>query len=383
MKKQFNTVYPLAFLMFFAGTFLAGSAPATVPLSCSFYVAGYYPDYYFEQLPISEIRYDKLTDVIYFSIYPNPDGSLHAGEINLARQQQLVQMAHQNNTRVSICVGGWGLSGNFSSVAANSQTRAALIANLEQYCLTHDLDGIALDWEPVSTESDKLHYTSLIQELKLAMQPHALTLSVAVFAQGSEFLTAALSSIDRLHIMAYDMGRPHSTYEDALAALVHWENFGCSRSKMVLGLPFYGRDFDIHSWIYYPYQDIVREYAPSPDDDEAAGINFNGIHTIKYKTQYILQNRYGGVMIWDLTNDSTDATSLLTAVAETIHANQLPDFNCDRMINMTDFVYFVSQWLREGCREETHWCQRSDLDLSGKVDLSDMALFCEYWLTGD
>jgi len=207
----------------------------------------------------------------------------------------------------------------------------------------------------------------LIQELKAAMQPHGLTLSVAVLAKGSEFGPAAIDAIDWLHIMAYDMGRPHSTFEDAVAALHHWESFGVPRSKMVLGLPFYGRDADPDSWVYYPYREIVALYAPPPEADDVAGINFNGIKTIQTKTAYIVEQHYGGVMIWELTNDSDDTTSLLTAIAQAVHRNTPPDFNCDNNIDMLDLRNLAIQWHRNNCISENSWCDRSDLDLSGNV----------------
>lgn len=365
--------------MGFLAGFVYGQAALPV-FFCSFRVAGYYPDYYNEELPLSEIRYDKLTDIVYFSIYPNADGSLNLSEINPARQQQLIQSAHQNNVRVSICVGGWGLSDNFSAVAADPATRAAFITNLVQYGLTHDLDGVDLDWEPVSDAADKLNYTALIQELKAAMQPHGLTLSVAVLAKGSEFGPAAIDAIDWLHIMAYDMTRPHSTFEDAVSALQHWESLGVPRSKMILGLPFYGRDADPESWVYYPYKDIVALYAPPPDSDEAAGINFNGINTIKTKTEYALINGLGGVMTWELTNDTSGPASLLTAIAESTNLISPPDFNCDNTIDIADFYHIAGHWLDSDCTADNNWCIRSDLDLSGSVNLSDIARFSSHWI---
>lgn len=344
----------------------------------TFQVKSYYPDYFAGQLPVADIRYDKLTDIIYFSIYPNSDGSLNLSQINLTRQQQLVQTAHQNKVRVSICIGGWGLSANFSPVAASPATRAVLVGNLVQYCLTHNLDGIDLDWEPVSVASDKLNYTSLIQEIKTAMEPHSLILSVAVAAQGSEFYTSAISSVDSLHVMAYDLGTPHSLYEDALAALAHWETFGFPRSKIILGLPFYGRD---SSWNFYPYKDIVNLYHPGPDMDEVNGIYFNGISAISAKTRYTFENHYAGVMSWDLTLDTADNSSLLTSISDTIHLLRKPDLNFDGRVDLFDMGGLSSYWHRTDCDDGTVWCDGSDLDHSGSIDFSDFIILTGFWLS--
>jgi GH18 family chitinase len=376
MGKYPKATYPLSLFCLFA--ILATNLDGASVFYCSFRSAAYYPEYYSEQFPISQIRYDKLTDIVYFSIYPNSDGSLNTSEINLTLQQGLIHTAHLNNVKVSICVGGWNLSANFSPVAANPAIRTTFINNLVQFCLNCGLDGIDLDWEPVWDPADKINYTIMIQELKTAMAPHALTLSVAVAAQGSEFGSAAFGSIDWLHVMAYDMGTPHSSYDAALAALLHWESFGFSRAKIVLGLPFYGRYGS--SWDLYPYKDIVNQYAPEPGVDEVAGINFNGINTIKAKTSYVLENGYGGVMFWELTNDSIDQTSLLTAITETVHQKRPPDFNCDETIDILDLNHLITYWLTAGCTADNMWCQRGDLNFSAKVDLSDIALFSQEWI---
>ncbi|MHC5101654.1 MAG: hypothetical protein ACYSOG_07455, partial [Planctomycetota bacterium] len=87
-----------------------------------------------------------------------------------------------------------------------------------------------------------------------------------------------------------------------------------------------------------------------------------------------------------LTNDTTDETSLLTAINEQVQASSPPDFNCDRVVNLSDLAYIASDWLTDGCMLDNTWCQRSDLDLSETVDIKDLAIFSQSWnpfLQGD
>jgi len=57
------------------------------------------------------------------------------------------------------------------------------------------------------------------------------------------------------------------------------------------------------------------------------------------------------------------------------------DLNFDGWVNFEDFAMFSSQWLRQGCEDpNTDWCQKADLDHSGKVDVNDLGLFTQYWL---
>lgn len=346
---------------------------------CFFEVTGYYPDYW--QIPIPDIRFEQLTRVIFFCIYPNSDGTLNTSEINLSRQQEFVQTARSNDVKVSICVGGWGLSQNFSTVAASPSIRSVFINQLIQYCQANNFDGVDLDWEPVSTAADRDNYTLLIQELKGAMSSHGLTLSVAVMGQGGEFNTAAIPYIDRVHVMAYDMNPdpslPHSSYTDSISALEHWVAFGFAPSKILLGVPFYGRD---SNWEYHSYNSIIKKYAPLPDVDFVDGIHFNGIQTIKEKTRYAVQNGFAGIMFWEFTGDTTGPTSLLSAISDEILLTRRPDFNCDSLINVSDLSHISQQWLSTGCATSTAWCEGADIDQSGYINMDDFASFAAYWL---
>ena len=387
MKGHYKTI--CCFLLFHLFAAAAGVASASSEFYCSFRSIGFYPDYYSEELPISQIRYDKLTDIIYFSVYPGEDGLLQLDKINRKdpnTMRDLLQSAHQNNVDISICVGGSSGSEHFGTVVADPAKRALLIEQLKQFTLDNGFDGINLDWEPID---DPDNYALFISELKTAMAPYSLELSVDVYLEDDGLRSEIFELIDWLHIMAYDLWKtkPHSTYEDAMRGLAHWDSLGFPRSKTILGIPFFGRKIPADG-IYYPYKQIVSDYLQDPVDpdvDEIAGINFNGINTIKDKTQYVLENGYGGVMFWDITNDTADETSLLTAVAEAFQVYGSPDFNCDNVIDILDLSHLMTYWLIDGCDIENTWCERCDLDLSTEVDLSDVAHFSQDWkpLQGD
>jgi hypothetical protein len=351
-------------------------------------VAAYYPYYYVDILPVSQIRFDQLTDIIFFSAYPNEDGTLNADRLNQEDPNatvDLVQAANDNNVKVWLCVGGSSTGSEyFHTVVTSPFKRALLIEQLMQFSLVNGFEGIDLDWEPITAP---FGYATFIRDLKAEMVPHGLELSVDVYAGINGLNADAFDSVDWLHVMAYDMYKesPHSTYEDALAGLEFWENAGFPRHKMTLGLPFFGRNIPYNN-IYHTYKQIVDLYHPTPDIDQVGTINFNGINTIKDKTRYVLENGYGGVMFWELTNDTTDETSLLTAINEQVQASSPPDFNCDRVVNLSDLAYIASDWLTDGCMLDNTWCQRSDLDLSETVDIKDLAIFSQSWnpfLQGD
>ncbi len=55
------------------------------------------------------------------------------------------------------------------------------------------------------------------------------------------------------------------------------------------------------------------------------------------------------------------------------------DFNNDAIVNFKDFAIFASHWMAANCTDP-NWCDGTDLDHNGKVDVNDLMLFCQYWL---
>lgn len=57
------------------------------------------------------------------------------------------------------------------------------------------------------------------------------------------------------------------------------------------------------------------------------------------------------------------------------------DFVCPDGVAIGDFSYLAQRWLRADCAV-TGNCEGPDMDLSGTVDLADLALFVTHWLDG-
>lgn len=55
------------------------------------------------------------------------------------------------------------------------------------------------------------------------------------------------------------------------------------------------------------------------------------------------------------------------------------DFNSDTIVDFCDYATFASHWRETGCNDP-NWCNGTDLDISGTVDVNDLMLFCEFWL---
>ncbi|MCZ7438661.1 glycosyl hydrolase family 18 protein [Micromonospora sp. WMMC241] len=294
---------------------LTPSAAQAVALPNGFRSVGYMPSW---SGSVSSIQYGKLTHVNYAFVLPNGDGSLRAVE-NPSKLSSLVSLGHANNVKVSIAIGGWndGDDSAFEALAANSGARGAFVNNVVGFVNQYNLDGVDIDWEYPDPGASANNYTLLMQQLGSALHSRGKLLTAAVVAEGyyvTGVPTAVFSSVDWLNIMAYDGGSPHANYDWAIAAVNGWKARGLPAGKAVLGVPFYSRPG------YYTYAALVGLDPANANRDctTAGGAQqcYNGIPTVKRKTQWAMANA-GGMMNWELSQDTTGATSLVTAIYDT------------------------------------------------------------------
>ena len=265
------------------------------------------------------LHYNYLTHVNYSFLLPTSSGGYTQTFSNTTQLDRLVQLAHNNNVKVLISVGGWngGDDDAFSTIAASPSLRTTFINNLFGFVTAHNLDGVDIDWEfPDSTGSD--NYTLLMAELSSRLKNSGKLLTAAVWGWNAEGVANSVYPyVDYLNLMAYDGGTPHSTYSMASSSLNFWKNTGLSQEKAILGIPFYGVNSSLDG---RDYSALVAADGNAPYKDEGgsesvSGYYYNSIQTVKNKTM-LAANEGGGVMIWALNSDTTNGTSLLTAIHE-------------------------------------------------------------------
>ncbi|TYP75827.1 Ig-like domain-containing protein [Aquimarina intermedia] len=287
-----------------------------------FKVVGYSPSW---QGDANNIQYDKLTHINYAFAIPRGDGSLEP-LANAGKLRQIVSLGHAQGVKVLIAVGGWelgdgsGVDTRFVQLASNASARTAFVNNMISFVNEYNLDGVDMDWEYSDNGSEPQNYELLMRELAQALHSRGKLLTAAVVAQGwagNGILSGVFNDVDFLNLMAYDGGdgASHSPYSYAESSLNYCLGRGLPKSKAVLGVPFYGRP----SW--KSYATLIAEGA-DPNSDVHQGVHYNGIPTIKAKTE-LAQQRGGGIMMWELSHDtSSQVTSLLTAI------NQVAGSSC-------------------------------------------------------
>ncbi len=273
-------------------------------------VIGYFPDY----RQLESTWAEHLTDIIYFSAEPRADGTLDTSRLNEAAWQALQKIRTENGTRLHLSIGGWERGSDFSAMTADEITRHKFVNALTEFALSHNLAGVDFDWEFPKDETEFSNYILLLTETKESFSRYNLLVSVALYPELG-FPLKSFAVVDRIHIMSYDRDVKHATYEQAVADFQAFVDAGIPPEKLVLGIPFYGRNTK-PPYRVLSYAEIMRRYQPGFQLDEVDGMFYNGIETVQRKTCYALRESAGGVMIWELAHDTLDETSLLQAIFE-------------------------------------------------------------------
>jgi chitinase len=213
-------------------------------------------------------------------------------------------------------------------------------------------DGVDIDWESPHLE-DAANFRGLIEEFRRQMNAvrPGLRLSVAVdqspaMLPGTDFAGLA-PFVDQFGIMNYDYAGPWSSTTGFLAPLFSishtpsiessiaaYKAAGIPARKLLMGVPFYGYEWigvsDSNSGLFQaghavhrdsPYNVIRTLALPSQvfrDPRSQAPWVFNGRDfwtyedpiSVRYKVSYALRQGMGGIMIWELSEDTANAELL-------------------------------------------------------------------------
>jgi GH18 family chitinase len=293
----------------------------------SFKVVGYLPYYRFSS--VDKINFNQVTYV--HLAFGNLDAS---GNLVVGKGEAIlpiVQKIKSSNVKVILSIGGGGDTGNYWEKYLSNTYRKDCILRMVNFAIANKLDGIDVDIEGSLITSLGVNYNLFVQELREQLHAKGLAITAALTPTYlDEVITdKTLKSFDFINIMAYDATGPwrpndpgqHSSFSLAENALDFWNiQKGISKEKLVLGVPFYGRDFnpsDFKAWTYESILNLNYEYAYL---DEVGLLYYNGIPTIVEKTKLALKEA-NGIMIWELGQDIFNDLSLLRAIDQTVNSS--------------------------------------------------------------
>lgn len=205
-------------------------------------------------------------------------------------------------------------------------TSGVLEDNIIDVLDKYGFDGVHFDYEyPLSLEAWN-YYNKFLVSMDKKLGDY--TLGVAGNDWNIKFTPAAIRAIDTFELMLYDMvdenGR-HATYEDTVKAAQKVGIYGVPFEKVNVGLAFYSRPTDMSAY-WYGYNGCYGEIDENGwyhCDNTNKDFWFNTPEVIKAKTEYAINNGFGGVMIWHYSCDlpSTHEDSLLRAAENAIGNN--------------------------------------------------------------
>jgi len=91
---------------------------------------------------------------------------------------------------------------------------------------------------------------------------------------------------------------------------------------------------------------------------------------------------------WDFVGESVNGTEDIWSICEGTNYPRFVwqitavDFVCPDGITTADYLFFLEHWLDDNCDSGNDYCDGTDLDFSGKVDVNDLAIFFENWPAG-
>ncbi|MDR1682830.1 MAG: glycoside hydrolase family 88 protein [Candidatus Symbiothrix sp.] len=269
---------------------------------------GYIPNWAYSCY--TTLDYSALTHLNIAFCNPNTAGDLSAG-LNDNTLNAIIKKAHDKGVKVMASLGGAGYSSNYPALIQEDK-RAMFCEKIINYAKKYAFDGIDLDVEGEAAESFwGAAYEAWVAELRTRCTAENLLLTTAVGQWYADKITnKTFTYFDFVTIMEYDLKA--NNYQGRIN---YFLNKGIPKDELVLGLPFYG----YKNGQYAAYKDILAE---NPDAWKVSSINNCTYHNMQDIADIaVLSKNYGGVMIWELSQDAQGRFSLLNALREALYGN--------------------------------------------------------------
>lgn len=292
--------------------------------------------------------------------------------------KQLYLLKKKNRQlKVILSIGGWTDSPKFPAMAASATARQTFARSAVKLVTDWGFDGIDLDWEYPENPTQASDFVKLLAELR-----KQLSAWTAANAPGYRFLLTVASSagpdhynvldlkgadqyLDSWNLMAYDYagswdttaghqanlfvdpGNPNAAKYSTDRAVRDYIAKGVPASKILLGLPTYGRSFDSTDGLgksfhgvgpgsptlqqpgLWLYKDLPRPGATEMYDEVAGAsysydltarelISYDNVRSAKLKGSYLKAKGLAGSFFWEASGDKQGAESLVGTLADSL-----------------------------------------------------------------
>lgn len=309
-----------------------------------------------------EVVLDTIDVINYGFARVTSDGLVGIEELKYINK---VAELRKEGIRVLLCIGGYGTAcKEFSDASFTAEGRSKLAASILSIVQQYHFDGVDIDWEYPGYQTgrdvsiDRPNFTLLMAEIKRQLKEANPEYLVTAALPGGKYgytryeIGKLNSILDYFHLMTYDLQEtarathhtglytgsytPHGSVEQTVNTFV---SNGASKDKLIVGLAFYGRRFNVNSSSSgigstnnlssasaITYTSIYNDYlipikngsttiARYWDDKTQAPyiydkttkvwISYDDPESIGYKCEYVKSQNLGGVMFWDYGEDQT------------------------------------------------------------------------------
>jgi chitinase len=333
---------------------------------------------------LDEYDASKLTHLIF--CFGHLDGARlkidDASDTALIQKMVSLKMKHPQ-LKVILSLGGWGGCETCSDAFFTREGRQEFATSVKQLNDYFKTDGIDLDWEyptvrldndidknPVhkTAPEDKRNFTDLVRVLRKTLGKNA----TITFAAGGfqTYLEKAvewkevMEEVDYVNMMTYDLVNGYATktghhtplysnsfqHESTDNAVQYLINNGVDSRKIIIGAAFYARiwenvppennglnqpgkfktgvpfrDFDKRLSPEKGFQYFWDSTAQAPYAYNAAEkmfATFDDKRSIELKTKYVIDNKLGGIMFWQLGSDKPKE-GLLDVIQKTLKGKKI------------------------------------------------------------
>lgn len=203
---------------------------------------------------------DIFDQVIFMCGSVKPDGTLPTAWPAAERRQLAARFRDLGVSALNDYAGGW--AGEFEEVAKSPQLVEKLAKNMVDECEATGADGVDIDLEHLPAVA-RFSFTDFFARLSQELHARNLMLSIATGATlsssrrdwGIGFLDLPLLAqyADHLRPMNYDLFYPSAPYVPGPTSTASWARERMAymaaevpRHKIVMGLPTYSVDWDMH-----------------------------------------------------------------------------------------------------------------------------------------
>jgi chitinase len=282
-----------------------GGAAPTPDLKVVAYLANYTGSY---ATWAKKISFDKMThlNLAFATVTGSNEWDMGASDADV---KTLVDTAHAAGVKVLASLGGGGGDGSIFNNWANMD---AMLANLDPFLTRLNLDGADIDIENPGevgsiNSTTATNYDKFVEAIVAKLHPEGKLVTAAVAPWVGGPRASTLEQFDFVNIMVYTSN---------LSDYTNGVNFFkvLPKTKMTLGAGFYGANSDDSNEISYAQIMAADSTAYTKNSTQVDGTTYYYTGEAAMKSICAMAKNYGGIMVWDLTEDVTGSHSLWTLV---------------------------------------------------------------------